>query len=285
MSEVHEYHPLDTNAFERPPSLTKAQARAARRAERTAKQQEHRAPPLVALNEAQQDYIDILRENRSVIVLGPAGTGKTYIAGRIAAQRKLKGEIEKIIVTRVNVSKKEFALGHLPGDLNAKMKPWMVPIMEGIRSEVSAKIMEDWKSKGEFEIVPFEFMRGRTFSDAVVILDEAQNASFSALEMFVTRTGTNSQVIICGDPNQVDIPDSGLEDIADIAEEDEIVDTMEFTEDDVVRSAEAKAWVKGIAKYKRKREARLEAERRARMAALDQAGGNLDAMPRFMQPA
>ncbi|AFU87979.1 PhoH-like phosphate starvation-inducible [Caulobacter phage CcrColossus] len=270
MSEAFESHSFDDSTFERPPTKSKAQARAERRAERASKQAEHRAPPLVPKTENQREYIEILRDANSCIALGPAGTGKTYIAARIAAQRKMAGHVDKIIITRVNVSKREHALGFLPGNIDAKMKPWMTPVVEGLRAEVSAKVMDTWKAAGEFEIVPFEFMRGRTFDNAFVILDEAQNASFDDLELFVTRTGQGSQVVICGDPGQIDIPNSGLEIITDIAEENGIVDTIEFTEEDVVRSAEAKAWVKGIAKYKRAKAA---------------AGGdarNLDGVNRFI---
>lgn len=272
MSEASAYQPFDENTFERPPHLTKAQARHARRAEAKASKQQKVAKPLVAKNENQQDYIDILREGESVIALGPAGTGKTYLPARIAAQRMLSGQIEKIIVTRVTVSAQRHAIGFLPGNIDAKMKPWLTPVIEGICAEVSKNTLENWRANGQFEIVPFEYMRGRTFDNACVILDEAQNACFADLKLFVTRTGVDTQVIIAGDPGQIDIPNSGLEDITTIAEEEEIVDTIEFTEDDVVRSEQAKKWVKGIAAFERRR------------AALAH-GRNLDSPPAFLQSA
>jgi len=264
----NQYHPLDQEAFDRPPS-TKAAARAARRADRNQKQASHHAPPLVAKTEAQADYLEVLRAADSVFAIGPAGTGKTYLAARIAAQRLIKGEIDKIIVSRVTVSKREHAIGFLPGNIDAKMKPWLTPVIEGLRAEVSAKTMDTWKTNGQFEIVPFEYMRGRTFENAVVILDEAQNATFDDLTLFVTRTGEGTQVIIAGDPGQVDIPNSGLEDIVDLAEEFEIMDVIEFSEEDVVRSKLAKAWVKAIAARKR----RLAYDR------------NVDTLPNFVHPA
>jgi phosphate starvation-inducible PhoH-like protein len=240
LSESSAYHPFDQETpFERPPS-TKAAARAARRADRVAKQTGQQPKPLQPKNPAQADYIDVLRAGESAFSVGPAGTGKTYIAARIAAQRLIKGDIEKIIISRVTVSSPRHAIGFLPGNIEAKMKPWLTPVIEGIRAEVSGQTLDKWKAEGKFEIVPFEYMRGRTFDNAAVILDEAQNACFADLELFVTRTGVNSQVVICGDPGQIDIPNSGLGDLLDLAEEFEIMDVVEFTEDDVVRSPLAK---------------------------------------------
>jgi phosphate starvation-inducible PhoH-like protein len=264
-----EYHPLDQNAFERPPTPTKAQARAARRAERSEKQTRQIAKPLVAKNPTQQDYLDILRDLDSVFAIGPAGTGKTYLAARIAAQQMIAGKVEKIIISRVTVSKAKHAIGFLPGNIDAKMKPWLTPVIEGIRAEVSANTMDQWKAQGQFEIVPFEYMRGRTFENCFVILDEAQNADFDDLTLFLTRTGEGTQVVVCGDPGQIDIHNSGLEDIVDLAERHEIMDVIEFTEDDVVRSKLAKAWVKAIG------------ERRRRLD-YQANGGNLDTPPAFI---
>ncbi len=251
MSEIA-YDPLNSHqeAFERPPQKTKAQARAERRADRKAKGHTN-APPLKPKTETQADYIDILRAGESAFAVGPAGTGKTYIAARIAAQQMIQGKIDKIIVSRVTVSSPRHAIGFLPGNIDAKMKPWLTPVIEGIRAEVSGNTLDEWKQQGRFEIVPFEYMRGRTFENAFVILDEAQNACFADLELFVTRTGEGTQIVICGDHSQIDIPNSGLEDILSLAEEYEIMDVIEFTEDDVVRSKLAKAWVKAIAAYKR----------------------------------
>lgn|GEM_PF-4255816 len=264
------YHPLDQNsAFERPPSprgSTKAAARAARRAEKHAKEHQQ-AKPLVAKNANQQDYLDILRDGDGVIAIGPAGTGKTYLAARIAAQRMLRNEIDKIIVSRVTVSKREHGIGFLPGNIDAKMKPWLTPVIEGLRAEVSGATLDKWRAEGRFEIVPFEFMRGRTFENSVIILDEAQNATFEDLYLFLTRTGEGSQVIVAGDPHQVDIPNSGLNTIVDLAEEFEIMDIVEFTDEDVVRSKMAKAWVQAVAEHRR----RVEEDR-----------GILDKPPRFL---
>ncbi len=253
MADSSSFHPLDQDAvFERPTS-SKAQARQARRLEKANKALGQAIKPLVAKNDNQRDYIDCLDEKESVLAIGPAGVGKTYIAGRKAAQRMVKGEIEKIIVSRVTVSKREHALGFLPGNIDAKMKPWMTPIIEGIRAEVSGSTLDKWKAEGKFEIVPFEYMRGRSFDNCVIILDEAQNATVDDLKLFLTRTGEDSQVIVCGDPDQVDIPNSGLNMIVDLADQFQIMDIIEFTEDDVVRSKFAKAWVQAFSALKREK--------------------------------
>ena len=256
--------------------MTKAAARAARRAEKANKNASRASKPLVPKNDNQADYIEILREGSSVFALGPAGTGKTYLPARIAAQRLMKGDIEKIIITRVTASKKEHAIGFLPGNIDAKMKPWLTPVLEGIRAEVSQTQLDQWKANGQFEIVPFEYMRGRTFDKACVILDEAQNAAFDDLTLFLTRTGEGTQVVVAGDHTQVDIPNSGLEEIVNISDDNEIMDVVEFTEDDVVRSELAKKWVKAIAARNRARDAAREDRRSGT------SDRNLDELPRFV---
>lgn len=233
-------------------TLTKAQARAARRAERQQKQSQREAKPLEAKNANQRDYLSILRRAESVFAIGPAGTGKTYMAARVLAQRLLRGEIEKLVVARVTVGKAKHALGFLPGNLDAKLAPWLTPVIEGIRAEVSAKTLDDRKREGKVEFASFEHMRGRTFAKAGVMLDEAQNADFGDLALLLTRIGEGTQVIVTGDLDQIDVPNSGLEDILDLAEDEDIMDIVEFTEDDVVRSPFAKAWVRAIKKFKRR---------------------------------
>lgn len=245
------YDPTASDAmFERPARLSKSQQRQQRKAERTAKNT-HVVKPLVPLNDTQADYIDDLNDGFDVMALGPAGTGKTYIAGRKAAQRLIKGEIERIVVSRVTVSDKRHAIGFLPGGIDGKMGPWIQPIIDGIRAEVSGNTLEKWKAEGKFCIVPFEYMRGRSFHQSFVILDEAQNATEADLKLFLTRGGQDSQVVVAGDPDQSDIPDSGLEAVVDLAERFEIMSIIQFTEDDVVRSDFARKWVQAFAARKR----------------------------------
>lgn len=278
MSEVAAFTPPEHDLFERPTS-SKAAARAARRAARNAKVEGQTVKPLVPKNETQRDYIECLDQGESVIAIGPAGTGKTYIPARRAARGLVEGKFEKIIVSRVTASKREHAIGFLPGNIDAKMKPWLTPVIEGIRAEVSAKTFDTWKGEGRFEIVPFEYMRGRTFENAFVILDEGQNATFEDLTLFLTRTGEGSQVVVAGDLDQIDIPNSGLSDIVDLAEQFEIMDVVEFSEDDVVRSALAKAWVKAIAARRREQEAQRAAANE--QAARDSSFGG--SAPQFIR--
>ena len=249
------YDPLASDQmFERPARPSKSEKRQARRAEQAAKNAAHVVKPLVPLNETQADYISDLRDGEDVMALGPAGTGKTYIAGRFAARALIDGKVEKIIVSRVTVSDRRHSLGFLPGNSDAKMGPWIQPVIDGIRAEVSGATLDKWKAEGKFVIVPFEHMRGRTFKDAFVILDEAQNATLEDLKLFLTRAGTQSQVVIAGDPDQSDIPDSGLNLAADLADRFQIMSIIEFTEDDVVRSEFAAKWVRAFAAHKREQE-------------------------------
>lgn len=236
----------DTTIFEgRRPS--RAEARHQRKAEKT---QAKTPKPLEALTQNQGDYITLLRSHQSVVATGPAGTGKTYIPARIFARALIDGRLDKIIVSRVTVSEPKHALGFLPGKADAKMLPWLIPVIEAIRAEVSASTFEQWKNEGRFEIVPFEHMRGRSFHDAGIILDEAQNASYKDLKLFLTRTGKNSQVVIAGDTDQIDVHDSGLPEIAAMVRTHDLpMESLAFTEDDVVRSPFARAWVKAFARH------------------------------------
>lgn len=247
-----EYNPLDH--FERPPS-TKAQARAARRAEKASRNQVRASAstqPLVAKSETQADLIACLRDGESVFAIGPAGTGKTYIPARIAAQKLLAGTIDKILIARVTVSDRRHALGFLPGKLDQKMEPWLKPVIKGIRAEMSLQTYDAMKAQGQIEYLSFEHMRGDTHSNCVVILDEAQNATFLDLKMFLTRQGENCQVVVTGDLDQIDIHDSGLDEVIDLCERENVpMDIIEFGEDEVVRSEGAKAWVKAFNKHKR----------------------------------
>lgn len=248
---------------------------ASRQARKDRKAQRHAGPrPLEAKTPRQADYIETLQDGDSTFAIGPAGTGKTYVAGRIAAQKLLKGEVDRIIVARVTVSKPKHALGFLPGKLEAKIEPWLVPVIDGIRAEVTAQVLDQWRNEKKFEIASFEHMRGRTFRDAFVILDEAQNADFGDLKLFLTRIGEDTQVVVTGDLDQIDIPNSGLEEVLDLAEEHDVpMHVIEFDDEDVVRSKFARAWVKAF----RKREDRAPAGRVVSGSAV-----NLDDRPDFL---
>lgn len=267
MPEASEQLVFDDHA----PRSSKAAARHARRAQkqRSGPGEAPRPKPLVALSVRQQDLIDCLRSGESAFAIGGAGTGKTYVPARIAAQKLLAGEIDKIIVARPTVSKPKHAQGFLPGKLDAKLAPWLIPVMDGLRAEVSGALIDKWTQEGRFEIASFEHMRGRTFRDCFVILDEAQNCDYGDLRLFLTRIGENAQVVVTGDMDQIDIHDTGLERVVDMCESHDLpMDIIEFTDEDVVRSQFAKAWVKAFSKEK------------ARSGA-----ANLDSAPRFPDTA
>ncbi len=209
----------------------------------------HRAEPLAPRNAVQADLIEALNTGDQVFTVGPAGTGKTYVVARHAIRRLLDDRTAKIVVTRVAVSKKKHRLGFRPGNQDEKIADWLVPLLDGFKAETSAKTIEALQRAGRIEYVPFETLRGRSFEDAIVICDEAQNLDFSDFKLFLTRIGERSQVIVTGDPDQCDLEgeESGLVKILDMIEDYEIpADVIEFDEDDVVRSETARLWVKAF---------------------------------------
>lgn len=241
---MSDYTPADAFDGGRQSHLSpKAEARRFRKASKVAKTTQSYVP-LTPKTERQAELITLLNDGEDVFAVGGAGTGKTYIPSRIAARALVEGKIGKIIICRVTVTSTRHALGFLPGKLDQKLAPWLVPVIEGIRAEVSSQTFEQWKLEGRVEFVSFEHMRGRTFSNCFVLLDEAQNATYSDLRLFLTRIGEGAQVVITGDGDQVDIPNSGLEDILDLVEDYDVpMAIVEFEPEDVVRSKLAKAWV------------------------------------------
>lgn len=208
----------------------------------------HAPSALVAKSPTQATLLDLLQKGRSVFAVGSAGTGKTYLSARIAAKRLQAKQIDKIVLCRVTVARKKHEQGFLPGKLDQKLAPWLVPVIEALKAELGGKLVEQMRQDGRIEIVSFEHMRGRTFDRAFVILDEAQNADYPDLRLFLTRVGEDSQVVCTGDLDQVDVPDSGLFDIIEIAIDDDDVpmDVVIFSSDEVVRSEFASAWVKAF---------------------------------------
>lgn len=277
---------LPEDMFEARP-LNKAAARAQRRAasknqppteRRQRPDEQPGAKPLEPKTAKQAEYIKYLQSGKSVAATGGAGTGKTYIAARVGARGLIEGRFDKIVLCRVAVSKPKHAMGFLPGKIEDKLKPWLVPVIDGLRAEVSAGTLEEWKNKGMFEVVAFEHMRGRTFTNAFVIMDEAQNADFGDLKLFLTRTGANSQIVMTGDMDQIDIPNSGLSEVIEmILDYDVPVEVVRFTSADVVRSPLAKAFVVAFEKHADKQKADRQA---AHMAHRHDAF--LDAPPAFL---
>ena len=163
------------------------------------------------LNEEQKEAKAKILENTLTLLAGKAGSGKTMLACQIALDGLFRKEYEKIIITRPTVSKED--IGFLPGDLREKMDPWVQPIYQNMYALYNKDKIEKCIEEGQIEIVPVSFMRGRTFLDSCVIVDEAQNVTHNQMEMIVTRIGLRSKMIICGDDHQVDLKsrqDSGF---------------------------------------------------------------------------
>lgn len=165
----------------------------------------------VNLNEEQKEAKSKILDSTLTLLAGKAGSGKTMLACQIALERLFMRDIEKIIITRPTVSKED--IGFLPGDLREKMDPWVQPIYQNMFALYDKVKIEKLIEEGKIEIVPVSFMRGRTFLDSIVIVDEAQNVTHEQMEMIVTRIGLRSKMIICGDDGQVDLKsrkDSGF---------------------------------------------------------------------------
>lgn len=185
----------------------------------------------------QREYVTALRTHDVVFGVGPAGTGKTYLAVCMAAAALSKGEVKRIILTRPAVEAGE-KLGFLPGDLNEKIDPYIRPLQDALNDMFSREKVERLMEKGQIEIVPLAFMRGRTLEDAYVILDEAQNTTIEQMKMFLTRLGVNSKAVITGDETQIDLPRgaaSGLTHAIGVLEHIERIQLCRFGISDVVR--------------------------------------------------
>ena len=185
----------------------------------------------------QAKYIDAMLKNELVFGLGPAGTGKTYLAVALAVSMMLEGAVDKIILSRPAVEAGE-NLGFLPGDLKEKVDPYLRPLYHALYEMLPAETVDKKLSIGEIEIAPLAFMRGRTLSNAFVILDEAQNTTPMQMKMFLTRLGENSRMVVNGDLSQVDLPRgvvSGLRDALDTLKKVDNITSVSFTSADVVR--------------------------------------------------
>lgn len=185
----------------------------------------------------QARYMDALARCELVFGLGPAGTGKTFLAVAHGANMLLKGEVDRLIVTRPAVEAGE-KLGFLPGDLSEKVDPYMAPVWEALTQIVGAEQLRRRRDKGEIEVAPIAFMRGRTLAHAFIVVDEAQNASRMQMKMVLTRLGEGSRMAVTGDPTQIDLlnpADSGLAHAVSLLEGVKGVDVTRFTSADVVR--------------------------------------------------
>lgn len=204
---------------------------------------------LLPKTERQREYIEALKTSPQIIVTGPAGTGKTYIAASKAAQLYEANIVERIILTRPNVPSGR-SLGFFPGTIEEKIAPWIVPFVEVLEEHLGPEPVKLAMSKGNIQVVPFEVMRGRTFRNSFVILDEAQNASPHELKMFLSRIGENAQAVLNGDIMQSDLrAESGLSKIIEMIHKQKLpVPVIEFTLDDIVRSDICAMWIKAFVK-------------------------------------
>jgi phosphate starvation-inducible PhoH-like protein len=199
----------------------------------------------------QREYVRQVRKNDIVFAVGPAGTGKTYLAVALAVAALKNNEITKIVLTRPAVEAGE-SLGFLPGDLKEKIDPYLRPLYDALDDMIPGEKLRGYIEKRVVEVAPLAYMRGRTLNNAFVILDEAQNASAMQMKMFLTRLGPNSRAIITGDVTQIDLPDkqvSGLVQIQEVLRNVEGISFVYFGKDDVVRHRLVKDIVEAYDKY------------------------------------
>ncbi len=192
---------------------------------------------LTARSTGQLTYMEALAQQQMVFGIGPAGTGKTYLAVATAASMLISGEVDRIILSRPAVEAGE-RLGFLPGDLREKIDPYLAPLYGALHDMLPADQVLNRLNSGEIEVAPLAFMRGRTLSHAYVILDEAQNATKTQMKMFLTRIGEGSRMAITGDPSQIDLPSgttSGLTHAVDTLNHIKGVSVVRFNSADVVR--------------------------------------------------
>jgi phosphate starvation-inducible PhoH-like protein len=197
----------------------------------------HRTTKVSPKTVNQKRYVDSIRNSTITFGIGPAGTGKTFLAVALAAAALSRREVNRIILTRPAVEAGE-RLGFLPGDLMAKVDPYLRPLFDALHNMLEPERVSQHLERGVIEVAPLAFMRGRSLNDSFIILDEAQNTSPEQMKMFLTRLGFNSKMVVTGDITQIDLPrdqDSGLVMVADILKDVEGIEFVRFGEEDVVR--------------------------------------------------
>jgi phosphate starvation-inducible protein PhoH and related proteins len=197
----------------------------------------HRSKQVAPKTVNQKRYVDSIRDNTITFGIGPAGTGKTFLAVALAAAALSRREVSRIILTRPAVEAGE-RLGFLPGDLMAKVDPYLRPLFDALHDMLDAEKVSAYLERGQIEVAPLAFMRGRTLNDSFIILDEAQNTTPEQMKMIMTRLGFNSKMVVTGDVTQIDLPKtegSGLVVVGDILDGIEGIEFVRFGGEDVVR--------------------------------------------------
>jgi phosphate starvation-inducible PhoH-like protein len=197
----------------------------------------HRTTKVAPKTVNQKRYVDSIRHNTITFGIGPAGTGKTFLAVALAAAALSRREVNRIILTRPAVEAGE-RLGFLPGDLMAKVDPYLRPLFDALHDMLEPEKVTQYLERGVIEVAPLAFMRGRTLNDSFIILDEAQNTTPEQMKMFLTRLGFNSKMVVTGDITQIDLPrehESGLVVVGDILDKIEGIQFVRFGGEDVVR--------------------------------------------------
>ena len=213
--------------------------------------------PIKAKTVGQQNYMKAIQKNTITIGVGPAGTGKTYLAVAAAVAAFRERQVNRIILTRPAVEAGE-RLGFLPGDLQNKVDPYLRPLYDALFDMLGAETFQKYQERGSIEVAPLAYMRGRTLDDSFIILDEAQNTTREQMKMFLTRLGFGSKIVITGDVTQIDLPDdkvSGLKDAVRVLENVKDIAICRLTSADVVRHALVQEIINAYEKFDKKREA------------------------------
>ena len=215
----------------------------------------HRGRPVRCKTLGQYDYVKAIREHELTFAVGPAGTGKTYLAMALAVAALRNKEVERIVLTRPAVEAGE-KLGFLPGDLSQKVDPYLRPLFDALYEMMGAESYQRLQERGALEVAPLAYMRGRTLSDSFIILDEAQNTTPEQMKMFLTRFGAGSRVVVTGDATQTDLPygkQSGLLQALEVLKDIPEIAIIRLSQSDVVRHDLVQTVVKAYEAYERNR--------------------------------